>query len=305
MLFTIIKILYIVTVLVSLLGILQIIFYEIFGLYIGGALGYPYILPTSLRATGAFNNPNLYGFFLHLGYSISLTSLLLYRKIRVLSYKFRNILFCHLIILFALIASGSKGAFFSLIISSSIIIILILIKKKILPLILILSTIPLVWVLINIDLLYSLIFKEDGNENERFLLWSYTFKMFEEKPLLGYGMNSFRIINNIDVIPHNLYFQTLSENGLVGILILILIFITCITYLLIVCKKSNYDEYFLIALALLGGLSGMLVHSVSLSSINNTMLWIVIALCVNLYLIFKEERVKKNEKSTDLSRSTD
>ncbi|WP_039043102.1 O-antigen ligase [Sporosarcina sp. ZBG7A] len=302
--FLVIKTIYIMSILVALLGIIQVISYELLGINLGGFFGYPFILQTDIRSTAFFSNPNLYGFFLHFGHSLSLSILILYKGIRIIPYSFKIILINHFILLLAIIASGSKGATLSLIIATLVIFLVVIVKKKMFSILLVTLALPIALIIFNIREISKSIFQDNGESNTRLDFWEYTLRMFNEKPFLGYGMDSFREVTSLNTIPHNLYLQTLSENGLLGLLVLIFIFVSSIYFLLFVCLKTIYNEYFLISTALFGALIEMLVHSISLSAFNNVMLWLCISLIGTNYFVFKKEGIRIYDKGNDISRSS-
>jgi O-antigen ligase len=290
----ILRVLYVCSVVLSVLGILQVIFYQFLNVNLGGALGYPFILPTNIRATGLFNNPNLFSFFLYLGHSISLISLLFRKFFKVINIKFKYILFNHLIIIGAIISSGSKGAFISILMCTLISFTILVIRAKAWPLLIAPLIFTVSYALFNITSILKMIFEDSGEENARVGYWGYALKMFSEKPLLGYGMNSFREVNHINHIPHNLYLQTLSENGLLGLLlILIILIMSAWKSFKIIINTSDY-KLLVIALILFTALGQMMLHSFSLSSLNNVMLWLSISLISALNSIYKHGSRYKN-----------
>ena len=77
------------------------------------------------------------------------------------------------------------------------------------------------------------------------LYWRYSFKMFEEKPILGYGVHTYSsylsLNRNSDIYDgHNIYFQILGENGLIGGTLLY--FSMFYTYLSLLFKIRKYNN---------------------------------------------------------------
>jgi len=87
--------------------------------------------------------------------------------------------------------------------------------------------------IMNIDVLYSsvgmrieslLVFLEgdiraDGSVNARFLMIQQALEMFSDKPILGYGLNTFAYITRFGAYAHNNYVELLANVGIVGFLI--------------------------------------------------------------------------------------
>ncbi|MED3764564.1 O-antigen ligase family protein [Ureibacillus terrenus] len=299
----VLKIIYYITLVLSINGILQVVVYEIFGLYIGGVPGYPFIFSTYLRATSLFENPNLYSFFLHMGYGISLACLFFYKKFNMLKIKFKYILLNHLLILCAIIASGSKGAFLSLLVTFFFFLLIIIIRNKTWPFFIILISPIISLVLSKINILINMVFADGGEVNPRIIYWKYVIIMFKEKPFIGYGIDSFRKVSGIDYIPHNLYLQTLGEQGILGLSILLLVFFNCIYFMIKIFTKTKDIKTLVIATSLVIGLTQMLIHSISLSSLNNPMLWICISL-INIFYFLIRSEIKDYDESNGIPRSS-
>lgn len=80
--------------------------------------------------------------------------------------------------------------------------------------------------------------------------WVYCFDMFENKPLTGYGINTFvdylsnNSSNEIIYNAHNIYIQLLGECGVIGLLVFIILFLTILyesVKTLIFYRKMKYD----------------------------------------------------------------
>ena len=100
------------------------------------------------------------------------------------------------------------------------------------------------------------------NEN----YWQYCKEMFLTKPILGYGINSFKhyvsLKRSTDIYnAHNIYFQILAECGIMGEIMLVIIFAKMIKYSSYSLKKIKSDNnditYFIIYLEILFYIYGL------------------------------------------------
>ena len=112
-----------------------------------------------------------------------------------------------------------------------------------------------------IDRTISQVMPKDGDSNIKIFSSVHEshyiagWKMFKDKPLLGIGVNLFRInchkkeynydSNSCTTHPHNSYIQLLSETGIIGIifLLLVLIYVTIISFRQIYSLLFNRSGY--------------------------------------------------------------
>ena len=136
---------------------------------------------------------------------------------------------CFGIYLFTIITTGSRTAFFAFIL---LFLMLVFQKKqnlKFLPLLVL--AMPLFWLAIpqEYKLRYMSVSQRDSDESytDRLLSWQGGVKMFEHNPLTGVGPGNYTAANGMKYWPgnprhwlnaHSLYFQTMGELGLAGIL---------------------------------------------------------------------------------------
>ena len=77
-------------------------------------------------------------------------------------------------------------------------------------------------------------------------IYATSLNMFNEKKLLGHGINSFRKVcvkfNGCSTHPHNFYLQVLAELGLVGLIFLLVFFIRIFYDFLLKLKLILYDK---------------------------------------------------------------
>jgi O-antigen ligase len=181
------------------------------------------------RTAGPFEtvglNSNHFGAFI-VSYCSLLLGLLLFDK-----NKWRRLLFLAAVVLglHPLFFSYSRGAYAAAI---SVLVFFGLIKKRsllILAFVLFISWQALLpsSVVDRIKMTRSESGGLEGSAAVRLDLWSHAVKLFEEKPIFGVGFGGFEFtvpkgIEYKDT--HNLYLKTLSEQGVIGVSLLLLVF---------------------------------------------------------------------------------
>ena len=265
------------------------------------------------RITGVFGNEEVLGHFL--GYIAPLLYILNI-------YKFKNkyfwpnsflFLFC----IFIIFISGDRTGFLKILF---FLILLIVLTKKYQK-----YFIPLIITLITL-FYFALTFSENlsnrviqtihdvSNLNIPYLPFSKTheyhfissYKMFKDKPILGYGPQGFRIycaqnkeFNFIDNAcnnhPHNYYFQSISELGFLGFILILIILISLsikifkllYSYLILKITNNFYVVKILITCQFFINIFPIMAH---FNFYNN---WVNVLLFLNLsFLIYFN---KKNE----------
>ncbi len=113
----------------------------------------------------------------------------------------------------------------------------------------------------------------DSSTNSRFGLWNKTLDLWEENPVLGVGSGNWKIeilksdvvkYRNGWVVPrraHNDYLTILSENGIIGILAYLAMFILILSCLIRVMKRSQSQDDKMFALSIFFALIGYLCFS--------------------------------------------
>ncbi len=99
---------------------------------------------------------------------------------------------------------------------------------------------------------------EYGSTKDRLELWKRTIKLAQEKPIVGYGLANWKIemlkFGNKELVsedlitfyqrPHNDFLWVLSELGIVGLVLFVLIFIISIYLLFGLLKRvTDYDDF--------------------------------------------------------------
>ncbi|MEA2449103.1 MAG: hypothetical protein QOG63_1035 [Thermoleophilaceae bacterium] len=138
----------------------------------------------------------------------------------------------------------------------------------------------------------------DGGGNGRSDLWHFAWRMTEDHPVIGVGLNNFPLvakdyihepgereftylITETPHVTHNVYLQLLAETGVIGISLFVLILIGCLRAALAAGRR--FDQLGETAMAGLSravfvGMVGMLSASFFISNANDRRLWILLAL---------------------------
>jgi len=254
-------------------------------------LGYYYL--DSVRATISFGessaDPNHFASSLVLPLCFSISKLV-YNKVNEKG-KINYIMFfiSSVILIAAIIMSGSRGGTIGAIIATLILILRSGKPYKVFAAVFIMMI--LAFIVLQVFMPHSIIerFKIDYIINAkaagRVDLWKVGILAFLEKPLIGWGYNSFPIITagefpeseylrvRYGQVTHNIYLQILCELGLIGFIIFILALYKTIKSALML--SDLYPIYMPISSALMG----VLVISLSLGTLNYKYFWLIIFLC--------------------------
>jgi len=137
-----------------------------------------------------------------------------------------------------------------------------------------------------------------GDDAGRTDLWRVAWRITEDNPVIGAGLNQFRAeakrhvrepgaLNSVELIvdqpqtPHNVYLQVLAETGVVGLFLLLLAVATCAhaAWRAAVRFDSVADwEAAILSRVVLVGIAGVLAASLFISTGPEKRLWAVLAL---------------------------
>jgi O-antigen ligase len=140
--------------------------------------------------------------------------------------------------------------------------------------------------------------KDLGDDAGRTDLWRVAWRITEDNPLIGVGLNQFRAeakrhvrepgaLNSVELIvdqpqtPHNLYLQVLAETGVVGLLLLLLTVATSAYAALRAALRFDSmgnSEGAMLSRVVLVGIAAMLAASLFISTGSEKRLWAVLAL---------------------------
>ncbi len=303
---------------VVFITIFDVFFEKFFGHNIFG-----FISPDHSRVVSFFKNEMVVGAFLLLFGLISSTYFLdLKDKIRI--YK---ILFNILIILLpiTIFITGERSNFIRTIIILSIIFIFIpnkkfFIDKKKTLLILFIGIFLLFNFNQNIKQKYTEFFERisvSKNNNSKDLFeniiyfshYDVAWKIFKENPLLGVGSKNFRwdchkkkyfnkdkkySLQRCSTHPHQIHFELLSEQGLIGYFLILGILLNYVLKALYGAYKKVEIFKFSISLYILVYLLPLLPSGSMFSTFSGSNLWIMLSILYYLEEIKKDENFKKN-----------
>ena len=145
---------------------------------------------------------------------------------------------------FLCLLSGSRKGLLLFIMLNGLFLFLLTKNKLIISLVILLSVSILYYLLMNIDILYNIIGKRMQNMIEGFFglgtsensfnirqdMIEKGFQFFSQKPILGYGINNFRNLYDINTYAHNNFIELLVGIGLVGFTVYY------IAYAYVLCK---------------------------------------------------------------------
>ncbi|MGV1090878.1 O-antigen ligase family protein [Clostridium perfringens] len=165
-------------------------------------------------------------FFISIGIAILFCEIFLKKKYRKINCLFLLISFI------ALLLTGKRGLLLANLITMIIILYFIFIRKRKKGigkfLIIIITIIIIILIMITIFPKTAIVFdrflsKEDKLTG-RYELYNTAIVLFKEKPILGNGINTFKLlnINNNLLDTHNVYLQLLCEIGIIGVILFII-----------------------------------------------------------------------------------
>lgn len=252
------KVLFLVTGCIGLLGLLEYLFIS------GG------------RIQSTFTNPNPFGIYMVMVFLLVLS---LFVRLKSKSYLFLSILFLSLILL-----SGSRASIAAMLISLIIVFLgldrsqlKVALKKSLIIFIIAfifsqLSMYASIYIRENIFLDQSLL--ESITRSSSFItsslkgrleFWRVAFKLFKNKPILGYGNGTYFSAYYIEYgmnqwysrFAHNHYLQTMPELGIVGIILFLGFLWTGLKAVIYNAKQKSKPIYFW---GMAAGLVAFLLH---------------------------------------------
>jgi O-antigen ligase len=266
------------------------------------------------RYSGLYENPNYVGILVMV--VSSFVTVLFFRNLLVTrAYKiFASFLSLNIIVISILI--NSRAALLGLIVS--LIVIYSILKKTMLIKIFIIGSFIFI-VILQIPKIQNLfdLFIRLETIGEREHLWNAGLAMFGDFPFFGVGPDMFRnyffnyIPSSAGVLvqavysggsphPHNFFLFLASENGFLGILAGVSIFVSLFYYSIksIVITRNKDREYFLISVACLGICSGFFIRTFSdVEGILNygyitrdLPFWLVLMISIHIYQSFKDPK---------------
>lgn len=238
-----------------------------------------YIL--GLSRVGDSVNPNYLS-------QMSLILLLFYIYTLNGNFRFKNMIYCSML-LFTIISTGSSSGVLGLIAIGLGAILFSIHSKQLIIfsnyMFLIVMIFYILVILLTSKYDYGLLkFFVKDEDLSRIVLWQYTYNSIISNPLMGELYNSFRAPwGNLEMVTHNDFLRLAAELG-IGSIFLLFAFVTKQVKRLIHLNKL--DGFFLYSLILI-----TLIFSLSHNNVNNLMFWLVLVLPS-----FKIFRVRNNGK---------
>lgn len=212
-----------------------------------------------------------------------------------------------LFVIFCLL-TGSKTALLMIVVGSTLM--LILYSKSILTSILITLFIPIflfgIYItLMNVDIFYTVlgnriegffsIFDSEGvvdaSTDTRMSMINDAWSLFLQRPILGNGLENFRLLSVYDSYSHNNYMELLSNTGIIGTLIYYSLPVSLlITSILKRIRQRNKNYNLIIIL-----LSIVIITDISSITYKKVITQIIVVLCFCYKQLLKKEHCNNSE----------
>lgn len=259
---------------------------------------------SSYRATGGFDDPNLFASYLLIG--IALTFVAHARR------ELRRPYLMVAVQAAALMLTGSRAAIPAL--AAGVLVALFLgrssvVLKRLIPWVgLMLGALFAAWLyspgLLHLDSLSRLTSAQHTVESDiRLKLWSLAWHMWLDHPVIGVGIGQFRTASggyvswDVENIAHSTHLSLLAETGVLGYLLVMGLPLS-IMYRLVKCART--PSHSAAATWLLVGVGGSLAVAFTLNIENSRPLWAFLGLCMGYIVAAREPRSPAvNSSSTD------
>jgi O-antigen ligase len=238
------------------------------------------------------------------GYTPLLITLFIFIK----STKIRTILLILIILnLYCLLYSFSRGSWLSFIGAMSVI--FFLFNKKIFIsslLIVILSSGALLSMMpVSVQERFSTIFVEDESKRDqsaesRFVLWDIAMDEYIKSPIIGIGFHVFHHVNPYGgKDTHNYFVKVLTEQGIVGLILLLAIFYQSTKLSLLLYRSSNDALYKAISLGMLGAITAFFIGNMFGDRMSHypisAYFWTYLALVQRAYILINKSNTNLNK----------
>ena len=240
--------------------------------------------------------------------------LAIYRTFTLRGYKRIGSLIPILILLVALVLTFTRSAFISLPLSIIIMIFLLPRGKLKVGLLSITSVLVVATVLLatlgHVPLFDRFLNQDIATLNGRTYLWQAVLDHFDPTQLLGNGLLASDILltnlgvgsggNVIATAPHNLFLGTLYDHGVIGLILLTLVFLTLLISLIRGIRKATGDQRMLFAAALAAFVNMLLQSLLSRDFWTQAIaiyFWIIMALPFALYWSTSKQISRTSEES--------
>jgi O-antigen ligase len=226
-----------------------------------------------MRAFGVFPDPHMLSFFLGMILPFPLAYFLLVKKRQLSLFMVAAFLFLVLLLTF------SRGGYLGVLAALAAMLILGWRffdsgrKLKIAAAGFLILFVLLVFAQPVLDRFFSSFFLSEGSSIGRLAIWQRSWQVFLEHPFLGVGLGNFSkefdplATYRNPITSHNLYLDILTETGLFGLLVWILLLAGSFYQVWKFVKKNK--ELPFLALGLFGSLAYFSIHSVFESAVFN------------------------------------
>lgn len=258
-----------------------------------------YLVLGVTRASGITQNANTFGINIVM---LGILLLILQRKNKSLRTKIVDLVVLTSIINAAIISGSRKVIiatvmlFIYLIVSNAITklsklkIAIFSITLVVFGIILIVNTNIVIDYLSHIKGVERLLERDDHSFEIRGSMIETALNLFKERPLLGYGIDNFRIVSNFGAYSHNNYTELLVSVGLVGAFIYYFIYFSLFRFSINIFNRVNNKDILLFTVFFI---CLTLVQEVALVTINSPRNWII------LFIVFwiNEKEILRNIKT--------
>lgn len=133
----------------------------------------------------------------------------------------------------------------------------------------------LVGILNNVYGFERLIMRDDNSFSDRENMIATAINLFKERPILGYGIDNFRVISSFNTYSHNNFTELLVSLGVLGFIMYYFIYLNLIKLSLYVYQKIKKSEVFIFTVFYV---TLILIQEIALVTINSPRNWIILFL---------------------------
>ncbi|MBI3607793.1 MAG: O-antigen ligase family protein [Nitrospirae bacterium] len=148
---------------------------------------------------------------------------------------------------------------------------------------------------------------DDPSHLQRYRLWSQALAFFERSPVTGIGRGNFKVVliqeTGIQHIPHNTFLGILAETGLVGLLLFLGLLLSFVVLLAPRIFQRVDRTQALMAACLLAALVAIAAQGLTISLENFRGFWVLLGLIYVFHLLYPVGSRPSEAGSADLSRA--
>jgi len=206
---------------------------------------------------------------------------------------------------YCLIYSYSRGSWLSFLLGLTVL--LYFLNKKIFLIVLVL--VPILWGTavtifpVSVQERINTIFVENEEERDasalsRYTIWENAMSEYRKSPLIGIGFHTFHHLNPYDgKDTHNYYIKLLTEQGIIGLAVFLLILKRATTLSIKLYKIANDELYKAIGLGVIAMISAFSFGNIFGDRLSHyplsTYFWVYLALAQRAYILCQESNINK------------